>query len=72
MINNQWRKSSYSALQDCVEVRQLEDKNVELRDSKAPEDGTITFSDSEWSAFLSGIKAGEFDIPDDPRSIENS
>lgn len=57
-----WRKSSFSsANQDCVEFRRVED-GVEVRNSKRPEAGTIAYTDSEWKAFVAGVKNGEFDL----------
>ncbi|HEX7302855.1 DUF397 domain-containing protein [Lentzea sp.] len=47
-----WRKSSYSPVNDCVEVRQ----GVGIRDSKAPATH-LPVSGQAWSAFLSVVKA---------------
>ena len=33
-----------------------------LRDSKNPDSGTLAFGEHEWSAFIAGIKASEFDL----------
>lgn len=63
MITDAWRKSSHSALQDCVEVRGTESDGVEIRDSNDPEGGSIEVTRSEWTAFIEGVKAGEFDLP---------
>lgn len=58
----EWRKSSFSgARTNCVEFRQVED-GVEVRNSKRPEVGSIHYTDSEWTAFVAGVKNGEFDI----------
>lgn len=65
MLDNHWQKSRYSGTQDCVEVRHTPEGRVEMRDSKAPEMGTLKFSESEFNAFLNGIKAGDFDLPED-------
>lgn len=65
MLSSHWRKSSYSALQDCVEVRHAPDGHVEMRDTKDRDAGALAFSESEFAAFLAGIKAGEFDLPED-------
>lgn len=40
------------------------EKLILLRDSKNPDDGTLAFDEPEWGAFLAGIKASEFDLPD--------
>lgn len=55
MITNEWRKSSYSALQDCVEVR-LRAGTVEVRDSKEPEGTRLQFERAEWAAFIEEIQ----------------
>ena len=54
-----WRKSSESLNGDCVEVASLPD-GVAVRDSKNPEGAKLTFSRSEWRAFLLGANQGEF------------
>ena len=57
-----WFKSSFSANTDnCVEFRRVEG-GVEVRNSKRPNDAIIRYTDSEWRAFVAGVKAGEFDI----------
>lgn len=56
MITNEWRKSSYSAMQDCVEVR-LEDERVAVRDSKNPDGPQLHLERTEWQTFLKEINA---------------
>lgn len=57
-----WRKSSYSHQETaCVEFRRVDD-GVEVRNSKRPDAGTIHYTDSEWQAFIAGVKNGEFDL----------
>lgn len=57
----EYRKSSYSGQGDnCVEVAAVR-RGVSVRDSKDPEGASLTFSASEWAAFVAGVKAGEFD-----------
>lgn len=55
-----WRKSSYSegGANDCLEVSDDHPGIVPVRDSKRPDDGTLTFSASSWSAFMAGVKRG--------------
>ena len=36
---------------------------VVVRDSKALEGPDLRFTESEWGAFLTGVKAGEFEVP---------
>ena len=57
----QWRKSSWSGDNGCVEVAFIEGK-VALRDSKDKSGPVLMFSAHEWSAFLSGALDGEFDL----------
>ena len=59
-----WRKASYSTTNGggCVEVAQLPASAVGVRDSKDPDGGKLLFSADEWSAFVQGIKSGEFDL----------
>lgn len=57
-----WQKSSFCnpCYNNCVEVRLTGDA-IEVRDSKNPGAGTLTFTGDEWTAFIAGAKAGEFD-----------
>jgi hypothetical protein len=45
---------------NCVEVAVAE--LVMVRDSKNPDGPVLVFGKTEWSAFVRGVKAGEFDI----------
>lgn len=57
-----WRKSSYSGGGlDCVELADLGDGRIGVRDSKDPDGPVIAFDPGSISAFLNGVKAGEFD-----------
>ncbi|MFI0405951.1 DUF397 domain-containing protein [Actinomadura sp. 3N508] len=55
----QWRKSSHS-LVVCVEVAEIGDGAIAMRDSKNPGLGDLRFTAEEWNAFREGIRAGEF------------
>lgn len=55
-----WRKSSFSNPENCVEVAHLANR-VAVRDSKDPAGSILLFPAAEWSAFLAGAKHGEFD-----------
>ncbi|MBF6263244.1 DUF397 domain-containing protein [Nocardia farcinica] len=59
-----WFKSTHSSAgSECVEVAHLDGGRVGVRDSKNPDDGVLVFTASEWDAFLTGARAGEFDRP---------
>lgn len=60
--SNVWRKSTASGSGDCVEVAFAADA-VYVRCSKKPSGPHLTFSYSEWTAFLTGARRGEFDPP---------
>jgi Domain of unknown function (DUF397) len=47
---------------ECVEVRELPDGTIEVRDSKLGEGSPVLrFTPGEWDAFLDGARNGEFD-----------
>ncbi|MGW4717310.1 DUF397 domain-containing protein [Nocardia sp. NPDC004260] len=57
-----WFKSTRSAAgNDCVEIAHLDGGRVGVRDSKNPHGGALVFTPSEWDAFLSVARDGEFD-----------
>ncbi|WP_433511087.1 DUF397 domain-containing protein [Nonomuraea sp. CA-143628] len=65
-----WRKSSHSNNGgNCVEIAIVSsDKGPKtgsrlfaVRDSKDPNGPALIFTPSEWDAFVSGVKDGEFD-----------
>jgi hypothetical protein len=58
-----YTKSSYSSDAGCVEVQLLSDGTVGLRDSKDTSKPPHVFTPREWHAFISGVRAGEFDLP---------
>ena len=62
-IVTEFRKSSASqgGQQDCVEVAKTADGGRAVRDSKNREGGIQFYTPSEWSAFVAGVKLGEFD-----------
>ncbi|MFA4846571.1 MAG: DUF397 domain-containing protein [Patescibacteria group bacterium] len=45
----------------CVSVAITSDK-VGVRDTKDPSKTTLTFTHDEWTAFIDGVKKGEFDL----------
>jgi hypothetical protein len=57
-----YRISSFCSHGDCVEVGQLPEGSVTVRDTKDPDRRTeLVFTRDEWAAFVLGVKAGEFD-----------
>ncbi|GAA1383824.1 DUF397 domain-containing protein [Catellatospora chokoriensis] len=60
--NAVWVKSSRSDSQggQCVEVA-VTPTAVGIRDSKDRDGAVLTFATDDWTAFLTGVKAGEFD-----------
>ncbi|HEY3867219.1 MAG TPA: DUF397 domain-containing protein [Actinocrinis sp.] len=57
-----WFKSSFCkpGPNECVEVAIGPDE-IGVRDSKDRSGGRLTFTRAEWTAFLAGVRAGEFD-----------
>ena len=55
----QWQKSSYCGTNACVEVA-MTSGSVLVRDSKNPHAAPLSFTADEWSAFVQGVRAGEF------------
>jgi hypothetical protein len=56
-----WQKSTFSNLNGCVEVADLGDGTIAVRNSKRPEAGHVVFTRHEIDAFVQGVVAGEFD-----------
>ncbi|MFC6082825.1 DUF397 domain-containing protein [Sphaerisporangium aureirubrum] len=58
-----WRKSSYSGGgNNCVEVARNLPGVIGVRDSKNPTGPVLLFAPGEWSAFVNGVKNGEFEV----------
>ena len=59
---SEWIKATRSTNDNaCVEMRRHDDR-IEVRDTKQGESGPIlSFTTSEWTAWLDGAKGGEFD-----------
>jgi hypothetical protein len=58
-----WRKSSRSgAAGHCVEVADAP-AAVLVRDSKDITGPVLSFGTGDWSGFIAGVRAGEFDRP---------
>ena len=57
-----WRKSMASGTGNCVQVAAV-GRMIYVRDSKtAPSGSVLAFTEAEWDAFLSGVRAGEFGV----------
>ena len=57
---NSWQRSSFCANGSCVEVAR-EGETVLLRDSKRLAQAPLRFDLQEFSAFVAGVRNGEFD-----------
>jgi hypothetical protein len=58
----EFRISSFCSYGGCVEVGRSDDGAVLVRDTKDRARPTLFFTDEEWTAFVAGVKAGEFDF----------
>lgn len=57
-----WVKSSLSYSNgNCVEVTDLAEGGIGVRDSKNVRGPVLRFTPDEWHAFLGGVRNGEFD-----------
>jgi len=57
-----WRKSSASnPTGNCVELAELTSGAIAVRNSRHPSGPVLVYSRAEIAAFLSGVRAGEFD-----------
>lgn len=64
----EWRKSFASEPNggNCVEVNLGDrggDGHVGVRDTKLEDSPVFMFTRGEWQAFLTAVKAGQFDLP---------
>lgn len=62
-----WRRSSACYDAACVEVAAAGCACgcIRVRSNLINPDLSLTFTAAEWTAFLAGVKAGEFDEPTD-------
>ena len=56
-----WRTSTASGGGNCAEVS-FTGELVLMRSSRSPRGPVLSFSRSEWEAFLTGVRNGEFDL----------
>lgn len=57
-----WRKARASGGGNCVEITDTA-ADVWIRDSKDRQGPVLHFSRPEWTAFLAGVRNGEFEGP---------
>ena len=55
----EWHKSPFSTDRNCVEIA-FTDDSVLVRHSKEPAGAYLRFNNSEWRAFVAGIRSGQF------------
>lgn len=55
-----WVRSSLCNIGGCIEVK-IAGGRVEIRDSNRPSQ-TAWFREADWLLFVTGVKAGEFDV----------
>jgi Domain of unknown function (DUF397) len=63
LSQDHWIRSRACSSDGCVEVAHLAGGNVAVRDSKDVGKPAHVFDREEWSAFIAGVKNGEFDLP---------
>ncbi|HEU5110005.1 MAG TPA: DUF397 domain-containing protein [Micromonosporaceae bacterium] len=56
-----WRKSSRCDSAACVEVAFVGGGGVAVRNSTTVGGAVLTFERDEWSSFVAGVRAGDFD-----------
>ena len=56
-----WVRSSFCVGGECVEVAQLADGQVGLRNSRELSVPAHVYTRGEWDAFVAGVKNGDFD-----------
>ncbi|MDV9178022.1 DUF397 domain-containing protein [Streptomyces sp. W16] len=58
----EWRKSHHSNPEgNCVELAALSDGHIAVRNSRHPEGPALVYTSAEISAFVRGVKDGDFD-----------
>lgn len=57
-----WRKARACAgASVCVEIAELPQGGMAIRDGKDPQGTYLHFNAAEWAAFVAAVKNGEFD-----------
>lgn len=60
MTEPTWSKSRRCDTSACVEVAELNEDTIGVRDSTLPDGTVLTFSKAMWLDFLRGARAGDF------------
>jgi len=58
---SEFKISSFCHLGGCVGVAVLPDRSRLMIDTKEVDGYAVHFTEQEWSAFVAGVKSGEFD-----------
>jgi len=58
---SQWRKSSFSAIGDCVAVCRLSNGSIGVRNTNDPDAQILELSPEDMAEWLARIKTGAFD-----------
>jgi hypothetical protein len=58
-LTGEWRRSSACTTSSCVEVA-FEADVVRVRPTGIAGDAALVFTSTQWAAFLTGLRAGEF------------
>lgn len=66
-VASAWRRSSFCADSACVEVS-VGSHDIAVRDAKRSDSPVLSFTREEWTAFIQGVKTGEFDLVDSTRT----
>lgn len=62
-VEVEFAKSTFSTNNSgCVEAAICE-HGVRVRDSKNPNGPVLSFTPTEWAAFLAGVRGDEFELP---------
>lgn len=57
---DQWVKSQYSTAAHCVELGELPDGNIAMRNSRDPQGPALVYTREEIKRFIAGARAGNF------------
>ncbi|MEV0582941.1 DUF397 domain-containing protein [Nonomuraea sp. NPDC050310] len=56
-----WGRSRFcNGASACVEIAELDDGGVAVRDGKDPDGPVLRFTAEEWQVFVRGVRAGDF------------